>query len=124
VIDRESFHTRTAQLEAALHAKLRLRGKSLEARLGRAGRLLPKRLHRAGRVIADARMKLDHPRMARMIDYTRVSRAFADFEEFLAGIDPADRRKGAILGWLGALVFNLLLATVCLTVLYRWLTNQ
>lgn len=85
---------------------------------------MPRRLHRAGRLIVDARSKLDHPKTARIIDYASVSRAFSDFEEFLADIDPADRRKGAILGWLGALVFNLLLFATCAVLVFRWLADQ
>lgn len=107
-------------LSDELHTRLGLRGRGLSARLGRAGRLLPRRLRRAGALIAEAERRMQHPGLARTVDHARLDAAFAEFDTYLKGIDPADRRKGRILGWLGAQVFNLLLAAALLIALLRW----
>ncbi len=109
MLDHNKFNTRIADLEGLLQTKLRLRGKSLQARLTKAGRLLPKRLHRSGKILTTAQQNLAHPKLSRLIDSSLVSNAFSDLETHLNGIDPADRRKGALLGWAGGLVFNLML---------------
>ena len=103
-----------------LRTRLRLRGRDFGVQLRRAGRLLPKRIHRAGRVLTEARTKLSHPKLARQIDPVLVEKAFEEINAHLATVDPADRRKGAILGWLGALVFNLIVVCALVIGLLRW----
>lgn len=120
MINPADFETRVAALEELLQGKLRVRGKTLGARLHRAGRRLPKRLRQAGRVLTEAQAQLANPRLARMIDPVRVQGAFDDLETFLGPIDPADRRKGAILGWAGGLVLNLMIAGAALVAVLRW----
>ena len=120
MIDRDRFDQRAAALEEALQSKLGLRGRSLAARLGRAGRQLPGRIRRQGRVLTEAQQKLVHPKLARQIDDVRITGAFRDFDDYLGRIDPAERRKTAILRWLGGLVFNLIVIGAVLLALLRW----
>jgi len=120
VLDHEQVNRRVREVEQLLQAKLGVRGGSLSTRLSRAGRRLPRRIQKAGQVIIDAQAKAAHPKLARMLDAPMVDRAFADITEHLKTIDPADRRKGAILGLLGGLVFNLLVLAVIVVVLMRW----
>lgn len=115
-----TFNTRVEELETALRTRLRLRGRDFGVQLRRAGRLLPKRIHRAGHVLTEARTKLSHPKLARQIDPVLVEKAFEEINAHLATVDPADRRKGAILGWLGALVFNLIVVCALVIGLLRW----
>lgn len=103
-----------------LKAKIGTGGKSLETRLNRAGRRLPKRLHEDGRTILAAQSKAPHPKLARTIDETRVDQAFSNMTNHLRSIDPKDRRKGQLLGWLGSQVFNLLLIVVFLIAILWW----
>ncbi|SLN39216.1 hypothetical protein PEL8287_01928 [Roseovarius litorisediminis] len=118
--DTERFNSRVEQLEAQLRAKLGVRGRNLEARLRRAGRRLPKRLHQAGKVITEAQSKMAHPKLARLTDAEQVDRAFSHLGAYLDTIDRADRLKGALLGILGGLVFNLILLMVAVYGLLRW----
>lgn len=120
VIDTKEFHQRASRLETQLQAKLGLRGKSMSARLRRAGRLLPRRLRADVAVLTEAETKLAHPVLARQVDFPRVTKAFNAIEAYLTKIDPKDRRKGKILGWAGALVFNLLVLAVILALILRW----
>lgn len=120
MIETQDLNRRIQELMEQLHAKLGLRGKSLRVRLGRAGRRLPKRLHRAGQVILDAEQKVAHPKLALLVDPHPVEAAFAEFKVHLAEIDPVDRRKGKLLGWLAGVVFNLILVIVLLLAVLRW----
>ena len=116
----KQFYQRASKLEAMLHTKLGLRGKSLSVRLRRAGRLLPRRLRTEAALLTQAEVKLGHPRLARQVDFVRVNNAFQAIEAYLARMDPKDRRKGKILGWLGGIVFNLLLLVAILLLVLRW----
>ena len=120
MIDIERFHGRVERLEARLQAKLGLRGRNLEARLRRAGRRLPKQLHRAGQVISDAQAKVQHPKLVRLTNSDQIDHAFTQLNAHLETIDPAERRKGAVLGILGGMVFNLILLALGVAALMHW----
>lgn len=120
MIETEKFNTRVTRLEELLQEKLSVRGKTLRARFARAGRRLPRRVQKAGRVITDAQANSDHPKLSRLSDPKAVDSAFREVTAHLKTIDPADRRKGAILSLLGSLVFNLLLLVAALIILLHW----
>ena len=120
MIEIETFQTRAAALEKLMQEKLGVRGRSLEKRFARAGRLLPKRIRRAGRLITEAQAALHHPKLARLQDPKALNTAFADVTAHLKTIDPADRRKGLVLGILGGMTFNLILLTAAIVALLRW----
>ena len=61
-----------------------------------------------------------HPKLALRVDRGRVARAHAEVCAHLRRIDPADRRRGAILGMLGGLAFNLLLLAGLALAFLRW----
>ncbi len=81
---------------------------------------MPRRLRSDVAILTEAEMKLAHPVLARHVDFPRVTKAFDAVEEHVSKVDPKDRRKGKILGWAGALVFNLLVLAVILTLILRW----
>ncbi|MEO1138704.1 MAG: hypothetical protein AAFW87_04530 [Pseudomonadota bacterium] len=120
MIDKKRFDAKVEALEQNLQAKLGIRGKSLNARLARAGRLLPKRLHAEGRVLMETQTKVAHPKLATQLDETRITKAFDAFSAYLKPINPSDRRKGKILGWLGGVVFNFIVLTIILVIFLRW----
>ena len=120
MIEIETFQTRVATLEKLMQDKLGGRGRSLEKRFARAGRLLPKRIRRAGRRITEAQAALHHPKLARLQDPKALNAAFAEITAHLKTIDPADRRKGLVLGILGGLTFNLILLAAAVIALLHW----
>ncbi len=120
MIEVTKFQQRVGALEKQLHSKLGVRGRSLEKRFARAGRLLPKHVRRSGQVITRAQAALPNPRLARLHDQKAIERAFADVNCYLNGVDPAERRKDAVLGVLGSMVFNLLLLGAALAGLLYW----
>lgn len=100
--------------------KLSLRRGTLQTRLNRAGRRLPARIRAQAQLVAEAETLADHPKLALRIDQVRVARAHAEVRAHLRSIDPADRRRGAILGLLGGLAFNLLLLAGLTLAFLRW----
>ena len=105
---------------ALLDEKLSLRRGPLQTRLGRAGRRLPARIRAQAQLVAEAEMLAAHPKLCLRIDRDRVTRAHAEVRAHLRSIDPADRRRGAILGLLGGLAFNLLLLAGLTLAFLRW----
>jgi len=120
VIDPQDINQKAEALKSAVKAKYGLRGKTLAVRLGKAGRLLPKRVHHEGLVIQEAMDKMHHPRLAATVDVTRLEAAFVYITNHLNGVDPKDRRKGKVLGWLGGQVFNLILIAALLGAFMWW----
>lgn len=120
MIDYDTFQRQVEALMALLKRKLGARGGTLETRLHRAGRRLPKAMHRAGGEIVKAQSQIAHPKLARFLDAGKIDGAFTTLTTHLEAYDTADRRKGAVLGMLGALVFNLILVIVVLVAVLRW----
>lgn len=120
MLDPQDFNAKVERLEQRLQTKLGLRGATLSARLRRAGRTLPRYLQKEGAVLLGYQKKIGHPKLAMQSDTTRVIKAFDAFESYLKGIDPKDRRKGKVLGWLGGLVFNLLVLAAVVAALFYW----
>ncbi|MEO3413767.1 hypothetical protein AAFO92_03810 [Roseovarius sp. CAU 1744] len=120
MIEPEQFQVRVKALESQLQEKLGVRGSDLQKQLARAGRRLPRRVRRSGHVIADAQAAAAHPKLARLRDEKAIDAAFRDISAHLRTIDPADRRKGVVLGILGSAVFNLILLAAALTGFLYW----
>ena len=105
---------------ALLDEKLSLRRGPLQTRLSRAGRRLPARIRAQAQLVVEAETLAAHPKLALRIDRDRVACAHAEVRAHLRSIDPADRRRGAILGLLGGLAFNLLLLAGLTLAFLRW----
>lgn len=95
-------------LEALMEKKMGVGGRGLPAKLRRAGRRLPKQVRRDAQMIAEALPLAQSPKLAKQIDLPRLEVAERRVAAFLRAYDRADRRKGAVLGVLGSLSFNLL----------------
>jgi len=120
MIDPDRFHRRAERLNALLRERLGVRGRDLEARLRRAGRALPRRYRRAGAEIAATSRRMDHPRLARLHDPARLEAAFDDLTAYLRHIDPAERRRQAVLSVLAVIFVNLMLVGLALWAILRW----
>lgn len=120
MIDPGRFRQRSDKLSEALQLKLGVRGRGLETRLRRARRDLPRPLRREGQKLINVGLLVDHPKLARLVDPPSVDTAFDIITAHLKKVDPADRRRGALLGLMGGLVFNLLVLVAAVLVLLRW----
>lgn len=107
-----------AALSLLLHQKLGVRGNGLEAKIARAGRRLPARIRRQATLIAEAEAREASPKLARLTDPVALARAYAEVDRHLAGINPTERRKGAILDFLGSAAMAVIAAfTLAVSVL-------
>lgn len=120
MIDPTDLERKQAEVERLLEEKFGAGSGDLQARMRKVGRRVPKRVHLAARVIRDARMQAGHPKLRAFVDPRQVNRAFATLRSHLKAVDVADRRKGAVLGVLGGLSFNLLLALALLLAVLVW----
>jgi hypothetical protein len=113
-----------AALAALMRDKLGIRrGATLEAKLRIAGHLLPRAERRAGRLLAEAERLWPNPRLRRRLDPGALAAAEARLRGFLERVDPADRRRGMILGVLASLAFNLLLLAAGL-IAWGWYSGR
>lgn len=108
------------RVASQIDERLGVGGRDLPHQLRRAGRLLPGHVRKDIRRIADAQSMADNPRLARQIDIPRVEAAERRVLAHLKTIDRADRRKGAILGLLGGVSFNLIAAFALLIAVLVW----
>ena len=107
-------------LEALMERRMGVGGRGLAAKLRRAGRRLPKHVRRDAQMIAEAVPVAQNPKLARQIDLARLEVAERRAAAFLRGYDRADRRRGAVLGMLGSLSFNLLALAALVITLLVW----
>lgn len=84
------------------------RGETLAEKLRKGGRLLPKKVRREAAYIAETEARMEVPKFAFQYDAARIEKAEKMVRRFLEEVDPADRRKGIVLGILGWLAFNFL----------------
>jgi hypothetical protein len=119
-MDSNDLARKTAHLNALLEQKLGLRKGGLALRADRAGRQLPAWVRRNLHRLAEAESMADHPKLARMLDDQALDTAYKATVAHLTAIDLKERRKDRLLGILGALAFNLLLAALLLGVVLRW----
>ena len=98
---------RVAQL---LQEKLKLGGRDLAAKLRRGKRLLPRKVRDAAERLATAAEKSRNPKLMGQVDMRQVADAYDVCVRHLVGIDPAERRRGTLVGMvetvgIGVLIF-------------------
>lgn len=93
---------------------------NLEQRIRRAGRRLPAHIRAQCQIVTEAEALSRHPKLALRIDHDAVSKAFAEVRNYLKAIDARYLRRGALLGMLGGLAFNMLLFATFALAFLRW----
>jgi hypothetical protein len=119
-VTQDEISARSEEICTLFADKLSLSRGTLDQRLRRAGRRLPARIREQARIITEAEALATNPKLARRVDPDKLDRAFAEVRRHLQDINPADRRRGAVLGVLGGLAFNLLLFAVLALAGVRW----
>lgn len=119
-MDRDEISAKSDELCTLLGERLSIKRGGLADRLRRAGRRLPSRIRAQARIVAEAEALCAHPKLARRIDREAVSRAHIEVRDHLRGIDAGYLRRGALLGVLGSLAFNLLLFAALMLAVLRW----
>lgn len=108
------------RIEVLLAEKFGAASGRLDRRARKAGRNLPRWVRRDLDRLAAVQTMAGHPKLGRMVDTRKSLKAAARTRDWLDAVDVADRRRGRLLGMLGALSFNLILAFVLLIVVLRW----
>lgn len=109
-----------AEVRKLMETQLRIRGKSLEFQVRKAGRLLPRHLRHDAVYLAQAATIMHHPKLSRMVDLDKATKAHGRLVAFLQAVDPKDRAKGILLSWLGSLALAPIVAfIVVVTVLVK-----
>ncbi|PSL22144.1 hypothetical protein [Shimia abyssi] len=120
MIDEKDLSRKTRALLDLIHEKFGIKADKLDIAMRKIGRRLPKRAHTSAKVLVDAQAQAGHPKLMLQGDMTRVAAAYETLKQDLDAVDRADRRKGAILGTLGALSFNLIALVVLLVAFLMW----
>jgi len=120
MIDPDRFRRRAGALSELLGERLGVRGRGAETRLARAGRKLPRRGRRAAAEIVQTSRRMAHPRLARLHDPARLDAAFDSLTAHLRRIDPAERRRQAVLSVLAVILVNLMIVGLGVWAVLHW----
>lgn len=112
--------TKAETLRKAMQSQLNVKGRSFATSVRRAGRMLPRRQRQQARVIIKAQELGGNPKLMRMVDHQAVNAAYNDIRVYLAGIDPADRRRAWWLNWAGLTMLRLLVVGVGFLIWLIW----
>ena len=116
----ETAELRSDRIAALIEERLGVRGQGLEAKLRHAGRLLPRWLRREAEQLLEAERLMGHPKLMRQADPTTLDKAVRHCETWLKAIDPAERRKSRILGFLAVNAANLLIVAALFIAYLVW----
>ncbi|CAN1547193.1 hypothetical protein MCELHM10_02017 [Paracoccaceae bacterium] len=109
---------RVAQL---LEEKHGLGGRDLAAKLRRGKRLLPRKVRDAAERLAAAAEKARNPKLMGQVDMGQVADAYDVCVRHLAGIDPAERRRGTMIGMVESVGIGVLIFGVVIVGIMYWL---
>jgi len=111
-----TLQSQVDEVRNLMETRLRVRGKTLGQQVRKAGRLLPRAERREAVYLAQAATVMAHPKLSRMVDAGKAAKAHARLTQFLKSVDPKDRARGRLLGWLGSLAFGLIVVFVLVVV--------
>lgn len=120
MLDPKHFNDEIAKLLKLVDAKFGIQTDDLSEAMRKIGRRLPLSAHRNANRLIEVQQQLNNPKIALQIDPETPLKPFAALHSDLEKYDPADRRKGAILGALGVAVFNLIVVAVLLICVLIW----
>ena len=109
---------RVAQL---LEEKHGLGGRDLAAKLRRGKRLLPRKVRDAADALAAAAEKARNPKLIGQVDMGQVADAYDLCVRHLAGIDPAERRRGTMVSMVESVGIGVLILGVVVVGVMYWL---
>lgn len=110
----------TAALSRQFEERLRIKGDTLARQVRRAGRMLPRKQRREARTILQAQQVARHPKLSRMINGPAVTQSAHRLGEWLATVDPKERRIDRLLGIAGSVAFAVLvLGAVVITLIVQ-----
>jgi hypothetical protein len=116
----DQINAAAEEIRQLLAERLGARGRTFDAAARRAGRRLPRRLRAEARFIAQAQDLALNPRLLRMVDPAAFARAQNALRDHLLAIDPRERRRTALLNWIAALGFYVLVTAGLVIAVLAW----
>ena len=120
MVDPDDMQAKLSRASELVAEKIGPRGPDLKRQVKRAGRRLPRAVRHDLLVLAHAADLVAHPRLRAQGNADTIGQAFTRATEHLEAIDPADRRRGALLSWLAANALNLIAIFVIVVLVLRW----
>ena len=120
MIDEKTVTRMAKELEALLAEKCGQTSGPFALRLKRGVRRAPRSVRHAAVSFAQTFTQMGHPKLARLMDASKVDDQYDILRSYLRGIDVADRRKGLLLSVLGSVSFSLLAMLALLLIFLRW----
>jgi len=108
----------TEKLAQLMRDRAGVRGRNFAKQLQRAPRVFPRRLRKDAQALLEAAKVGDNPRLRGTIDQDRAASAYDNLLEHLEQIDPAERRKGALINWAASMGLNVILIAIAAIVVY------
>lgn len=105
----ERIEARAAALSELVAEKFGPAGPDLRRQARRLGRRVPRQVRADLALVGEAAALARHPTLSRRVPPEALDAAAARATAHLADVDPADRRRGALLHWLGDNAVNLLI---------------
>ena len=108
------------RLSELIEKKLGPKGPDLRHQIRRTDRNFSKPLLKDAHLIAQAEIMARHPKLSRQLDRKAIFAAFDRLEAHLKTIDPAKRRRDALIDWLGGTIARLAFICVILGAVMHW----
>ena len=120
MVDPKDINAKVAISLKLIEKKFGIESDDLGKAMRKIGRRLPRKAHDNAKFMVKFQQQSGHPKLAMQLSSDDFSKAFNVLQDALNSYDVKDHRKGAILGALGGLVFNLILAFTLLVVFLLW----
>lgn len=116
----EEIQAKCDEIATLFHQKLRLRGRTIAVTAQKARRDMPAKLRKQAAFLVEQATLAQSPKLNRMMDVAAIEAAHTNIVDHLEAIDPKDRRRGAILGWLGTVAFGLIVIAIAVISVMVW----
>lgn len=120
MIDSSDIAPKIARLEKLMARKFGASSGPFEARVRKVGRRVPSKVRSDLKALSELWRLAQNPKLGRQLDPARFDALYQRVKLHLDAVDAADRRKGAILGALGGLAFNLIALFVVVLAVLLW----
>lgn len=101
-----------AEIQALMEAKLWVKGRDLKAQTRKAGRRLPRKVRRDLRYLIDTAPLADNPKLGRMINHSKVDKAYANIIAYLEGLNPREAMWTMLLNITASIALGLIVIFV------------
>jgi len=116
----DEIQSKCDEIAQLLRERLGLQGRNIAVTTAKARRDVPAKLRTQAAFLVEQAQLAQSPKLARMLDAQAIDRAHADLVTHLETINRAERRKSAILRWLGTVSFGLIVVFVALITVLVW----